>query len=75
MLVCLFVVPESTKNKGRARKPLFASTTQLNTLLTTLVESVVSVLTPKFEDDEPSADVKSLSDLWAEQAFQWANKV
>jgi hypothetical protein len=61
--------------KGRARKPLFASTTQLNTLLTTLVESVVSVLTPKEEDQEPSADVRPLSDLWAEQAFQWANKV
>lgn len=59
--------------KGRARKPLFHSATQLNTLLTTLVESVVSVLTPKFEE-APADDYHPLSDLWAEQAFQWALK-
>ncbi len=59
--------------KGRARKPLFHSANQLNTLLTTLVESVVSVLTPKYEE-APTLDYHPLSDLWAEQAFQWALK-
>jgi hypothetical protein len=59
--------------KGRARKPLFHSANQLTTLLTTLVESVVSVLTPKLEE-MPSSDYRPLSDLWAEQAFQWALK-